>query len=99
MKSDFKSSIPYSSSARMTSWVDSKALMGNMISFEIFFFSPRIEWAKLRLSFKKSKLFKESSRALGVAHTVGGLVKVLEDRVAKIADWPTPIDQTGVRGF
>ena len=36
---------------------------------------------------------------LGVTHTVGALVKVLEDSVAKIANWPTSTDQTSVRGF
>lgn len=62
-------------------------------------FFPRVEWAKLLLSFKKLRLFANQIKALGVTHTVGGLVYILEERVNKVAKWPTPIDQTGVRAF
>lgn len=64
-----------------------------------YHFLPRVEWAMLKLSFKKLKLFESVIKVLGVTHTVGGLVSILEDRVAKIARWPVPKDQTGVRGF
>jgi hypothetical protein len=41
-------------------------------------FLPRIEWAKLRLSFKKMHLFEKQIKALGVTHVIGGFVKILE---------------------
>lgn len=62
-------------------------------------FLPRVEWARFQLSFKKLKLFQETITALGVAHTIGGLVRVLEDRINKVARWPVPTDQSGVRAF
>lgn len=62
-------------------------------------FLPRIEWAKLKLSFKKLKLFKRSIKALGVTHTIGGFIQVLEDRIEKIVAWEASRDQTGVRFF
>ncbi len=62
-------------------------------------FLPRIEWAGLRLSFKKLRLFCETIRALGVVHKAGGMVQILEDRIAKIMKWKVPSDQSGVRGF
>ena len=62
-------------------------------------FFPRVQWAKLLLSFRKLRLFAEQIKALGVTHTVGGLVHILEERTKKIAQWPTPTDQTGVRAF
>ena len=71
----------------------------DLFSFLIDHFFPRIDWARLVLAFRKLRLFARSIKALGVTHTVGGLVNVLEDRVAKIARWPVPKDQTGVRAF
>ncbi len=62
-------------------------------------FFPRIEWARLLLSFRKLRLFAASIKALGVTHRIGGHVHILEERVAKIARWPVPSDQTEVRGF
>ncbi len=62
-------------------------------------FFPRVEWARLRLWFKKLRLFEEAIKALGVTHHIGGRVQILEDRVRRIAGWPTPRDQTAVRGF
>ena len=62
-------------------------------------FFPRIEWARLKLSFKKLRLFAKEIKALGVTHCVAGLVHILEDRIKRIATWPTPTDQTGVRSF
>lgn len=62
-------------------------------------FLPRVEWARLRLSFKKLQLFAESIKALGVTHHVGGLITILEDRIKKITTWPVPSDQSGVRAF
>jgi len=50
-------------------------------------FLPWIEWAKLKLSCKKLKLFERSIKALGVTHTIGGFIQVLEDRIEKIVAW------------
>lgn len=62
-------------------------------------FFPRIEWAKLRLSFKKLFLFQTSVKALDIRHEIGGKVCILQDRVAKIIQFPVPQDITGVRAF
>jgi len=62
-------------------------------------FLPRVEWARLKLSFKKLRLFESEIKVLGVTHSVGGFVQILEARVAKIARWPIPSDQSGVRAF
>ena len=62
-------------------------------------FFPRVEWAKLLLSFKKLRLFASAIKALGVIHRIGGRVYILEERIAKIARWPEPTDQSEVRGF
>lgn len=62
-------------------------------------FFPRIEWAKLRLSFKKLFLFQTSVKALGVRHHIGGQVRILDNRIEKIAKFPVPRDVTGVRAF
>jgi hypothetical protein len=51
---------------------------------------PRLEWAKLRLSFKKLELFIEEVPALGILHRAGGNVLSKHDRTAKIHDWPVP---------
>ena len=70
-----------------------------LYDFLRYHFLPRVEWARLRLSFKKLRLFVAQLTALGVTHCVGGLVRILEERVARIARWPVPSDQSGVRGF
>ena len=62
-------------------------------------FLPRIEWAQLRLSFKKLQIFADKVKALRVVHQVGGLIHILEERIEKIAKWPVPSDQSGVRSF
>ena len=78
---------------------------GGFLDFEDQFrflrdhFLPRVEWAKLLLSFKKLRLFATTIKALGVIHEVGGYVRILEERIAKVARWPTPSDQSEVRGF
>lgn len=64
-----------------------------------YHFLPRVEWARLRLSFKKLQLFQDQIKALGVTHSIGGHVHILEDRIAKIVRWPAPLDQSGVRAF
>lgn len=62
-------------------------------------FFPRIEWAKLRLLFKKLFLFQTSVKALGVRHHIGGEIRILDNRIEKIAKFPVPQDVTGVRAF
>ena len=62
-------------------------------------FLPRVEWARFRLSFKKLKLFASAIKALGITHVVGGLMQILESRIAKVAKWPVPRDQSEVRAF
>ena len=53
-------------------------------------FLHRIAWAKVRLAFKKLKIFQEKIVALGVTHHVGGLIQIMPDRVKKIIGFPTP---------
>ena len=62
-------------------------------------FLPRIAWARLRLSFSKLSLFQESIVALGIEHYTLGRLKIREERVGKIMNWPTPKDTTEVRRF
>lgn len=62
-------------------------------------FLPRIEWAKLKLFFKKLKLFDESIKALEDTHTIDEFIQVLKDRIEKIVAWESPKDQTEVRSF
>ena len=71
----------------------------DLFSFLRDHFFPRVEWAKLLLSFKKLRLFATSIKALGVVHKIGGHVHILEERIAKVAKWPVPSDQSEVRGF
>ena len=59
----------------------------------------RIEWAKMKLLFKKLHLFIPKIRALGVDHIVGGEIKIIEERIRKIVEWPIPTNVRGVRAF
>ncbi|KAI0995222.1 hypothetical protein K3495_g12960, partial [Podosphaera aphanis] len=59
----------------------------------------RLRWARLRLSFHKLKLFVSNIIALGVSHTVGGIVQVVTERSLKLREWPVPKDATQVRAF
>ena len=62
-------------------------------------FFPRVEWARMVLSFKKLRLFADSIEALGVKHCVGGHVYIRDSRIEKIASFPVPTSQTSVRAF
>lgn len=62
-------------------------------------FFPRIEWSRLRLSFKKLYLFQDSVQALGIQHLIGGKIQILPSRIKKIMKFPVPLDPTGVRAF
>lgn len=71
----------------------------DLFSFLKNHFFPRVEWARLLLSFRKLRLFATSIKALGVVHRIGGHVHILEERIDRIARWPVPSDPTEVRAF
>ncbi|KAI0996282.1 hypothetical protein K3495_g11899 [Podosphaera aphanis] len=60
---------------------------------------PCLEWARLKLSFKKMELFMEEVVALGTLHKGGGIVCVTPERRDKISSWPTPTNATEIRTF
>ena len=64
-----------------------------------FHFFPRLEWARLKLFFKKLKLWCIKIKVLGIIHEIGGKVHVLQDRIQKIIDFPEPRNAIGVRSF
>lgn len=60
---------------------------------------PRIYWARLRLSFTKMKLFMAEIKALGIQHTVGGVIRILHSRVEAINEMKPCRNQTQVQEF
>ncbi|KAI1005918.1 hypothetical protein K3495_g2302 [Podosphaera aphanis] len=60
---------------------------------------PKLDWAKLRLSFKKLELFVTETVALGVTHRAGGIMLTKTERCDKIRDFPVPKDVSGIRKF
>src|ERR1700733_353800 len=62
-------------------------------------FLPRMDWAQLKLSFKKLKLFQSEILALGVTHLIHGVVKTKEARTDKIKHFPTPRDLHDIKSF
>ena len=62
-------------------------IFGGFRTFEDMFkflrdhFFPRTEWARLKLSFKKLRLFMDRIKALGVVHVVGGQVYIVSERM------------------
>ena len=62
-------------------------------------FFSRIEWVRLRLTFKKLHLFAKFVKALNVIHEVNEYVRVLDERMIKIARWLTSVNFTDVRAF
>ena len=56
----------------------------SLYSFLKDHFFPYIEWAKLRLLFKKLKLFIGEINAFRVTYIIGGGLRVLEDQVKVI---------------
>ena len=60
---------------------------------------PRLAWAKLKLTWYKCKFFTDTVHALGEDHEVGGRTTIKPARADRILNWPTPMDQTGVRSF
>ena len=62
-------------------------------------FLSRIKWARLRLLFKKLRLFAEKIRALSVTHFVNDYVRILKERIIKIICWLVFSNQSDVRDF
>lgn len=60
---------------------------------------PRLEWSRLKLSFKKMELFMDEVVALGTLHNSDGIVCVTPERRDKIQFWPTPKNTSEVRAF
>lgn len=66
--------------------------------FKDHFFS-RIEWARLKLFFKKLFLFQKTIKALNLRHYVKNMIQILENRISKIIKFFTPTDKTDIRFF
>ncbi len=66
--------------------------------FRNHFFS-RIEWAKLRLFFKKMHLFERQMKVLEITHIDDDFIKILESRIEKIAKYSVSTNQIDVRAF
>ena len=62
-------------------------------------FFSRIKSAKMMLLFKKLRPFADAIEALIVRHCVEGHIHILNNRTTKIAAFPVPSDQSGVRAF
>jgi hypothetical protein len=62
-------------------------------------FLSRIEWIKLRLFFKKMYLFENKMKALKVIHCVDDFIKILKNRIKRIAKWSIFTNQIDVRAF
>ncbi|POS83256.1 hypothetical protein EPUL_005456 [Erysiphe pulchra] len=60
---------------------------------------PRLACAKLKLSFKKMKLFVHDVLALGIIHKAGGILQIKEDRARLIRAWPIPMSSSDVAAF
>ncbi|KAI0995442.1 hypothetical protein K3495_g12736 [Podosphaera aphanis] len=60
---------------------------------------PRLDWANLRLSFKKLKLFSTNITALGLVHKAGGMIEPKVGRADKIRQFPVPKNQSEIRSF
>ncbi|KAI0995068.1 hypothetical protein K3495_g13114 [Podosphaera aphanis] len=60
---------------------------------------PRLDWANLRLSFKKLKLFSTNITALGLVHKAGGIIEPKVGRADKIRQFPVPKNQSEIRSF
>ena len=66
--------------------------------FRNHFFS-RIEWIRLRLSFKKLKMFMIEIIALKITHFVNEFVRISNDQIAKIMRYFKSIKLSDVRDF
>jgi hypothetical protein len=62
-------------------------------------FLSRIEWVKLRLFFRKMHLFEDKVKTLKIISCVDDFIKILENRIKKIAKWSIFVNQTDVRVF
>lgn len=54
---------------------------------------PRLDWAKLKLTFKKIRIGCSEIVAVEIVHRTHGRLAIKPDRVAKIGEWPIPVDQ------
>ena len=60
---------------------------------------PRLDWARVKISFKKLRLLQTEIIALGVEHLTQGRLRIRSARIDKILSWPKPSNQKEVRSF
>lgn len=75
------------------------ALFEKQFKFLKKHFFSRIEWARLKLSFKKLFLFQNIIKALRLRHYVDDKIQILKNKIRKIANFSTPTNKTEVRSF
>ena len=68
------------------------------VFFKDHFFS-RIEWTRLKLSFKKLYLFQTSIKTLKIQHLSNDKFQIVQNRIRKIVNFFVPVNQIGVRAF
>ena len=96
-------SVESISLSQVTFYIDD--IFGGHMSFDAQFdflerhFFPRIEWAKMKLLFKKLHLFISKIRTLGVNHIVDGEIKIIEEHIRKIVEWLISTNVCSVRAF
>jgi hypothetical protein len=67
--------------------LDEHKLFQNQFTFLKNHFLSRIEWSKLKLSFKKLYLFQSTIKVLRITHIVKEEIKILSDQCEKIANF------------
>ena len=70
-----------------------------MFNFLRNHFFSRIEWIRLKLSFKKLKLFMNRIKTLDVVHIVENQIYIVSERIEKIVKWSISINFIEVRAF
>ena len=93
------SSILSSLSTYMNDIFEEFRIFENMFSFLRDHFFSRIEWIRLKLFFKKLKLFMNQIKTLNVVHVVEDRVFIVSERIKKIAKWSTSINFIEVKTF
>ncbi len=83
----------------MNDFFDEFQSFDDLYEFLRDYFLSRIEWAKLRLFFKKMYLFENKMKTLRITHCVDDFIKILKDRIKKIAKWFISTNQTDVQAF
>ena len=66
--------------------------------FKMYFFS-RIEWARLKLFFKKLFLFQNTIKTLRLRHYMNEKIQILKNRVRKIANFSISTNKTEIKVF